>query len=320
MHKPGVVSKVLISDSSNKAITRLAPFVEKMGLVPLIAKGNLLKVLDANQDLGAVFVEYKSFQEYNELADSLFQLRRELPVFARYNDQSSREFLQNLSSQRFASIYDLDNIAGLESIIKKQIFNRSYPEEMIASIKTTTLDALDKNLADCNIICEPPYLVKDRIFLGDLYTLIPITTQWCGGFIMLQVDSGDLLYRRAMSDRNLHRKDDINFRDVSDILSEITNVIWGRFKARFSNPDMLKEGLCTFQVPLVANHQQGHICFGSDEPHLCFKYVISDVLNHYPDMVLYQKFIFNMYWLPEMFEAIDSSTEDSKNAGKLELF
>ena len=111
-----------------------------------------------------------------------------------------------------------------------------------------------------------------------------------------------------------------DFRDTNSILNEVTNMIWGRIKSRYFNIDAVTDDSLKTQVPVIVNHSQKHISFGSTEPQLCFKFTLTDPQKRYPETVFYQRIIFNMSWSPEKFEESDRAVDDLVDSGELEFF
>ena len=74
------------------------------------------------------------------------------------------------------------------------------------------------------------------------------------------------------------------------------------------------------QVPIIVDHQHKFISFGSTEPQLCFRYVLSDPAGGIPDIVFFQRLIFNLAWSPDKFQESNQTVEDFVESGELEFF
>ena len=72
------------------------------------------------------------------------------------------------------------------------------------------------------------------------------------------------------------------------------------------------------QVPLIVNHKQRYISFGSDNPQLCFLYTLTD--DSGATIRIYQRFVFNLAWSPEDFREIVNDPAALVEAGELEFF
>ena len=103
-------------------------------------------------------------------------------------------------------------------------------------------------------------------------------------------------------------------------LGEVTNLVWGAFKARYiAEGD--KRGQFQTQVPIIINHHQKYISFGSEDPQLCFRYTLTDNTDEdKPPIHVYQRFVFNLNWSPEDFKEVQTSCEELVESGELELF
>jgi len=102
------------------------------------------------------------------------------------------------------------------------------------------------------------------------------------------------------------------------LLGEITNLIWGSFKGRyFGNTAASCDS--QIQVPLIVNHKHKYISFGTENPQLCFLYLLKDEATG-RSAKLYQRFIFNLNWSPEDFKEIKRGVEELVESGELEMF
>jgi hypothetical protein len=109
-----------------------------------------------------------------------------------------------------------------------------------------------------------------------------------------------------------------NFRRVNDLLSEITNMIWGGFKNRYVG-EYKAASVSGVQVPLIVNHKHQYISFGTSNPQLCFRFNLEDPTTSNL-ATLYARFIFNLNWSPEDFQEIIPDAGGLVESGAIELF
>jgi hypothetical protein len=78
-------------------------------------------------------------------------------------------------------------------------------------------------------------------------------------------------------------------------------------------------GRTQVQVPLLVNHRQKYISFGTANPQLCFMYNLTDEQSGHT-VKLHQRFIFNPSWSPEDFSEVTKDIGAVVEAGELDLF
>jgi hypothetical protein len=122
-----------------------------------------------------------------------------------------------------------------------------------------------------------------------------------------------------MLGREAPHKPGATFRSVNDLLSEITNLIWGSFKNRYIGDDKTAAN-GRVQIPLIVNHKHKYISFGTENPQLCFRFTLTDEQGNGRAATLYERFIFNLNWSPDDFKEIAPDTADLVDSGELELF
>ena len=66
----------------------------------------------------------------------------------------------------------------------------------------------------------------------------------------------------------------------------------------------------------MINHSRNYISFGTDDPKLCFKYVLSREGDEHPT-VIFQKFAFHLKWEPEAMESGIQQVNDMVEDGGL---
>ncbi len=325
-----IVSKVLIHEFENIALTLLKDVCIKNNLVGLrVGAGNrsigledvsneVTDVLSSNLDLGAVFLteapDDKGVSGL-ELAVQINQLRPELPIFLR---RTTRKDLPEDVEKAIAGSYENNNIQELDNLLEAALYSIYYPVELAQGFQDIATQVFESLIPGVKVMCDFPYLVKDQLIYGELFTLIPIESNWCRGYMMLQttenevidlIRSGATAIESARPGRN----------DINAILNEATNLIWGKARAcYFSSVDDSPDQ--KIHVPILINHGQKHMSFGSTEPQLCFKYKLFDKKYRFKEVTIYQRLIFNLSWSPEKFAENDKIVEHFVEGGELEMF
>jgi hypothetical protein len=333
-----LVSKVLVLDSSAACRDSLKTFCDANGLVGLkVQDSHVMSVLKSNVDLGGIFLSEANAGGPRggiALAREIHQIRPELPIFLRWEEANRWEQLSEKDRKLFNAAYLIDEVDSLRDVIDNCIFSLVYPNVLVRGIAELTRAALESQFKDMHIEVETPYLVRDRLIFGEIFTLIPLESSWCRGYMMLQAEEESLL-GLVQAERTHIGVDDISdFRNLNNVLGEITNLIWGAFKNRYISYTDNNAHLS--QVPIVINHLHRYISFGSEDAQLCFKYTLTDkvgaegneaneIAGDQSDepalsLTIYQRFIFNLSWSPEDFEENQASVESLFDSGELELF
>lgn len=311
-----LVSKVLILEHDPSAIERLKAFCDAHDLVGLRAQADtLLAVLKSNVDLGGIFL----CEEHGvatapgvALAHAIHQLRPELPIFLRRREQVA---LAERDRGAVRATYTTATIDELAPVIEESIFCLVYPNALVRGIREISIAALQSLFHGKVVHSEAPHVVRDRIIHGEVFTLIPLESSWCRGYMMLQTEEDAM--RAAIG---LEGDDPAaTFRELNNTLGEATNLIWGAFKNRFINYGDGPAHLT--QIPIVINHRHKYISFGSQDPQLCLRYTLGDPARpDEPPTQVHQRFIFNLAWSPDDFKENKASVEDLFQSGELELF
>ena len=329
-----IVSKVLVHECDEEALSFLKTVCTQHNLVGLkVSTGDTVigikdasneidDVLKSNVDLGAIFLAEAPDQNGIsgiELCINIRKTRPELPIFLRRINTESTEGLPEDVKNAVTGCYHTNNIAALDELIDSYICSMFYPIELAQGIQEISTDAFTNIIHDTKINCELPYLVKDQIIYGELFSLIPLESNWCRGYMMLQTTENEILelIRSGRTGISSSRPDS---RDTNSILNEITNMIWGGIKSRYFSSEEGPGEAHRTQVPIIVNHSQKHISFGSTEPQLCFKYTLKDPENKFSDITLYQRLVFNLSWSPEKFAESDKAVDDFVDGGELEFF
>jgi hypothetical protein len=252
-----------------------------------------------------------------ELARAVHRQRPELPIFLQREQHDTLDDLAAEDRALFCAVYRGDHVEQLAEAVDRWIFTRVYPAALVRGIVEMTKAALASQFKHMRIDDEPPYMVRDRIIHGELYTLIPLESQWCRGWMTLQAREGELM-SLVKAGRTAADPQAAGIRTVNHVFGEVTNLIWGAFKNRFVAYEDITCHLA--QVPIVVNHEQRYISFGSDDPQLCFRYTLADERGEHAPVQVYQRFIFNLSWSPDEFRENRESLDALVEAGELELF
>jgi hypothetical protein len=321
MNKP--VSKVLVLDDCPAHKEALKRFCDENNLVGVkVGKNRLQSVLRSNIDLGAVlFAEsYGGSPEASaEIAIRINAVRPELPIIMRRDNYLGMDGLPESLRRVVCAAYVAHDMAPLRQVIDDYIFSLDYPNALVRGIADMTQAILGDVFKDLTITCDTPYIVRDRIIFGEVFSLIPLESAWCRGYMMMQAEETpilELLDRYQMIDNARHGEAD--FRDLNSVLGEVTNLIWGSFKNRYVG-DADAWARSQVQVPLLVNHKHKYISFGSGNPQLCFTYWLKDPQSSRA-VKLHQTFVFSLSWSPEDFKEVTDDVGAMVEAGELDLF
>jgi hypothetical protein len=329
-----IVSKVLVHECNDDALSALKNVCTEHKLVGLkVSTGNnniglkdasneIDDVLKSNVDLGAIFLteepDPNGFTGI-DLCLKIHHTRPELPIFLRRTEKSDGSDLDLDVQEAITGFYTLTDTSALDDLIKTYVCSMYYPVELAQGIQDISFDAFSNIIKNSSVHCEQPYLVKDQIIYGELFSLIPLESEWCRGYMMLQTTENEILelIRSGRTYINSTRPDS---RDTNAVLNEITNMIWGGIKSRYFQSGETPDDAHRTQVPIIVNHLQKHISFGSTEPQLCFKYNINNLDKKYSGVTIYQRLVFNLSWSPEKFAESDRTVDEFVDNGELELF
>jgi CheY-specific phosphatase CheX len=317
--KENLVSKVLVLDDSYEHSQAIKQFCDENNLVALkVHKDRILPVLQSNIDLGAILYSESygdSSGENAEIASQIHAIRPELPIIIRREHSAKLDDLPEKHRSSFCGAYVSSDLPSLRKVIDEYIFSLAYPNALVHGITEITESVLSSQLTALKISLNTPYIVRDRVIFGEIFSLIPLESSWCRGYMMLQTEEEPIL---ELIDRYSPSDPGANFRTVNSLLGEITNLIWGAFKNRFIGDATAISGN-QVQVPLVVNHKHKYISFGTENPQLCFFYTLVDE-DTGREVKLYQRFIFNLNWSPDAFKEITTDVESLVDSGELELF
>jgi CheY-specific phosphatase CheX len=316
-----LVSKVLVLDNSSEYFDQIKQFCDQNGLIGLkVNSANIMAILSSNIDLGAILLADNycaSLDDTMDLARQIHEARPELPIVLRRTSASGFDGLPEKQRKLFCATYTIDDMSPLRKVIDEYIFSLFYPNALVRGISEITASTLANQFKHLNVTAETPYIVRDRIIFGEVFSLIPLESSWCRGYMMLQTEEKAIIDVLRCNDLT-EGENPATFRTVNNILGEVTNLIWGAFKNRFIADDDPGSRSST-QVPIVINHQHKYISFGSGNPQLCFKYTLLNEEDGHL-ITIYQWFVFNLNWSPEDFQEIQASVDDLIDSGELELF
>jgi hypothetical protein len=313
-----LVSKVLVLDNCATHADVIKNFCDENRLIPLkVGKSRLMTVLRSNIDLGAILFSEAygdSPEESAEIASRIHAIRPELPIILRRDHHATLDDLDPTVRRVFCAAYSTDDLAGLSKVIDDYIFSLVYPNALVRGISEITEKVLSNQFEYMSISWDTPYIVRDRVIFGEVFSLIPLESSWCRGYMMLQTEDEAIL---SVLNHDT-RFPASSFRDVNSLLGEITNLIWGAFKNRYIG-DSFAMAASQIQVPLVVNHKRKYISFGTENPQLCFMYTLTDQRSGVA-IRMYQRFVFNLNWSPEDFKEFVPDSTTLVESGELEFF
>ncbi len=314
-------AKVLLLEHDAVQYPRLLEFCESLGLVSVpCAAADAMDALSQHKDLaGALLAEDLPCDgppDSLSLAIKLHRQRPELPIFLR---RTSGRPLTADEARAATHPWATEDIATLRAHIDRSLFGLRYPTVLVRGILDLSLQALRSMFPNAEVEAEPPYVVHDRIIYGQVSTLIALESTWCRGYMMLQTEEGALRQGMAQGMGYEGVGGDLGFRELNNLLGETTNLIWGAFKNRYIPPQAFANQQT--QVPIVINHEQKYISFGSQDPQLCIRYQLSDPRRpRQRPLVIVQRFIFNLLFEAEAFTEFAQPAKAAAATGELELF
>ena len=317
-----IKSKVLVFEPDPTQQRFLRIFCEKNHLMGLRVENldRFVRTLDSQLDLGAVFLcEMQGEQAERTLRHVIrvvaFQ-RPELPIFLRRLAENSAG---DEWSQRVAGEYSAGDEKTIRELIDRYIFNRFYPTELIRQIQKDTQRSLEGLFAGFSAGVDFPHLSRDRILYGEVLSLMRLESAWCRGYMMLEVCEKPIeavLVSGAITGMKKLPEGADNFRAVNTVLSELTNSVWGRIKSsmlRAQGPELSRYRA---EIPSIVNNTHNFITFGTEDPNLCFRYVMLDANEVVDPFMIQQRFVFHLKWQPEAREE-QSAVSDLVKSGAI---
>lgn len=318
----GIRSKVVVVEHDKDKLLALKKFIDDSNLDGYQASpSTVLNILSHSLDLGAIFLSHTdgNSQDEVELALAIHKARAELPIFLRLDAQVTISDLPSELRNAIAGVYAYGDFDRLKELVDTFLFNRHYPNEFVASVKDFTLSAFRAAFKGLNVEVDPPYIVKDKIIYGELFSLLPLESSWCRGYMTLQSEEENV--REAIAARKTQLSSvNPTFRHVNELLAELANMIWGGFKTRYGATTIDPQGRVRVEVPIIINHSRKYISFGTDDPQLCLKFTLTDPEGKLKPVVMYEKFIFSLDWSPEKYAESNLRVNELVSSGELELF
>lgn len=313
-------AKVLLLDHDADAYCELMAFCNRLGLIALPCTSALaISLLEQHKDLGGVLLAEDLPCEDGtpmQLARTLHRMRPELPIFLRRTeirplDEDERAIV--------AEAWPTGDLATLEAAVERFLFSLRYPPLLVDGLVEMTQSSISAMFPHAEVTNDPPYVVRDRIIFGQVSTLIPLESHWCRGYMMLQCEERALRQGLKQGFAWEGTGGDLGFRDLNQVLGELTNLIWGAFKNRYVHPQ--EPNPLQVQVPIVINHEQKYISFGAEDPQLCLRWQLTDPRRPgMPALIIVQRMIFNLHWSPDAFAEVADQPPDAGAAGVLEFF
>ncbi len=318
-----LVSKVLVLDGDADATEDIRRFCDAHRLQGLrVGRNNILSVLRTNVDLGGIWISERLGDDPTAglvLARQVHAARPELPIFFRREQEGSRPGLTPADESLFVAVFTLADMDELGPKVEEAIFATVFPQEMMRGIIEMTEAALESEFPGTAVHIDTPYVVRDRLIFGELFSLIPVDSNWCRGYMSLQAEETTLQQFVRAGKTHLHADEAEDFRTLNVVLGELTNLVWGQFRNRFSTVQAIDSHLS--QVPLIINHLHRYISFGTGIPQLCFRCTLTDPQDDsLPPLVIQQRFVFNLNWSPEDFHENEASMDSLVATGEIEFF
>jgi hypothetical protein len=313
-------AKVLLLEHDPVQYQCLMDFCDEVGLkaMPRTAL-DALPTLGQHKDLGGVLLAEDlpcDGPDSLGLARQIHKLRPELPIFLR---RTSTRALGDEEQAAVRHAWVTGDTEQLRANVERSIFSLRYPTTLVDGVVDLTCSAIRSMFPHAKVTAESPFVVHDRIIFGQVSTLIALESTWCRGYMMLQTEEHALRQGMIQGFGFEGVGGDLNFRELNNLLGETTNLIWGAFKNRFIPPRAFTSQQT--QVPIVINHEQKYISFGSQDPQLCIRYQLADPRRPgMPPLVIVQRLIFNLHWSPEEFAEFAAAPPDKGDTGELELF
>jgi hypothetical protein len=313
-------SKVLILDESRTVAPAIKNFCDGNNLVALMGRrAPALSLLRTNADLGGILLSEMygwSRQETADLAQELHALRPEVPIILRREHHATLDGLPHALRSVCSAAYVAGELESLRSAIDTHIFTLHYPPALLRGIAEISERVLATEFGAFSVTPATPLIVHDRVVFGELFSLIPLESPWCRGYLLLQTEESELL---KLLDLDAASSSGASIDALKDRLREATNLIWGLFKNRYAG-DLDVSSASNVQVPLVFNLREKSVSFGASSTHLCLRYRLTDEAR---DLSLWvcERFVFNLTWNPANFdERCPSAEAGSIAAGGLEYF
>ena len=316
-------AQVLVLDIDSKIASDIDAFCEAHFLQAMrVTEKKMLSVLSSKVDLGAIFISERLESDKQggiDLGKRIRKIRPELPLYLRRDDTTGLADLKANEQRAFRQGYQIEQIADLAQDLEKSISSHLYPNQFVRGICEITQLTLQSQFKNLKLEVESPFIVSDHLIYGDIFTLIPIETSWCRGYMSLQANEEELVEFVLAEKTRFESPKNKNAFDQYAFVGEVTNMVWGAFKNRFNDFQAVAGSLP--QVPIVIKHLDRYISFGSKNPQLSLRCVLTDPENENSKPVeIFQRFVFNLGWSPDDYKDNQAQMEQLVDAGELELF
>jgi len=310
-------SKVLTFDTDISVLPRLRTLFDANNLTGMrsVADPAIVDIiLEKNIHLGALFLNNR--QDWINLSVKLKELRPELPLFLRVEELGEIDDIPEDKLVLFDGIFHISEEEKIHTFLNDHIFIRDYPVDMIRHIHDFSMNAFKFMIPEAQVQSHAPLIIRDKIIYGEITSLIPINTNWCRGYMMIQTELEEL--HHLLTTFNSPAFEGSLDEVVPPVISELTNLMWGGFKTVFLKDGFLEGTGPDIQVPILVNHKMKNISFGGDIPQLCFEYILSNPIGLNRKAKIVQKFIFNLNWSPDLVAEYDF--QELVDTGTIELF
>lgn len=312
-----LTSRVLVIDDSPEDIRALKRFcVSRHLTLARVKREKLVDTISSQIELGAIVLAESyagSEEETADLAAFIRATRPEIPIILRRSAGASLDELPDSLRNSCCAAFATGQWDNLQGAVDQFIFALVYPNAVVRGFSEVSESALEHTFSGLEVKVLTPYISRDRLIVGEVFSLIPLESTWFRGYMLLQAVEDEL--HRYMAWRDPYAQP--TFHSINGVLSETTNLIWGGIKNRFIESTKPPEGAYV-QVPIVVNHHRRYISFGSENPQLCFKYQLKHADNG-PSLTIFQRFVFSLNWSPEEYRELSRDDTDA-GAGDLELF
>lgn len=304
-----VSTKVLVYEPNVEARQSLRTVLESQSLKGLRVDelSRFVRFLETKLDLGGLFFGAVKGEEL-ALSETLKTIRRErpeLPVFVRLDVEDGLS-IPDLE-ENCCCVYFKPGDISFVTTIQKRIFSRDYPLELVRMLQTETQEILASVFPEFLIEVDTPFLSNDKLLFGEIVSFIRVEGGWCRGYMLLEAREEALLRllkSGAVPRTSTGDSGDENFRRANSLLTEISNLTWGRVKSWFDKRNAgLESAGYRAELPCIINNGRRYLSFGSDEAKLCFTYICMDPQMRVEPLVLQQRLIFHLKWRPDQRES-----------------
>ena len=91
---------------------------------------------------------------------------------------------------------------------------------------------------------DTPFLSHDKLLFGEIVSFVRLEGGWCRGYVLFEAREEALwrlLQSGAIPGTESGRNQDADFRRTNSLLTEISNLSWGRLKSWFERQDIADE-------------------------------------------------------------------------------